>query len=43
MEDGVRHVDITQIRSKAWKLCKNFLQGAWTAIEPEEMEIEEIW
>jgi hypothetical protein len=37
------HVDIGQIRTKAWKLCRNFLQGAWADIKPEEMEIDELW
>ncbi len=43
-QDGVvRHVDVAQIRTKAWKLCRNYLQGAWATIEPAEMKIEEIW
>ena len=38
-----RLIDVAQIRTKAWKLCRNFLQGAWATIQPDEMEIDELW
>jgi hypothetical protein len=42
-DEAVVHSNLPGIRLKAWKLCRNFLQGSWAAIEPEEMNIQEIW
>lgn len=42
MEDGVRRVDMVQIRLKACKLCRNYLTGVWKTIEPEDLILEEI-
>ena len=43
VDDVQRLIDVAQIRTKAWKLCRNFLQGAWANIQPEDMEIDELW
>ena len=29
-------------REKAWKICRNYLQGAWSNLEQDEMVLKQI-
>ena len=42
-EIEVKQMDLVEIRNRAWKLCKNYLQGAWNDISAEEMILQELW
>ena len=29
-------------RDKAWKICRNYLQGAWTNLDKHEMILKQV-